>query len=139
MNIKGKISLIKIEITEGMLVSNFETVISTMHRLKSLGFTLAIDDFGTGFSSLNYLKIFPIDVLKIDRAFIFDMHDSDKNKSIVKSIIDLAHNLGFSVIAEGVEEAEHANQLSVMGCEEYQGYYFSKPLPVREFESLVEQ
>lgn len=132
-------ALIKIEITEGMLVSNFETVISTMHRLKSLGFTLAIDDFGTGFSSLNYLKQFPVDVLKIDRTFIFDMHDSDKNKSIVKSIIDLAHNLGFSVIAEGVEEAEHANQLSVMGCEEYQGYYFSKPLPVPEFESLVKQ
>jgi len=132
-------SLIKIEITEGMLVSNIENVIGTMHRLKSQGFILAIDDFGAGFSSLNYLKQFPIDVLKIDRSFIMDMHDSNRNKSIVKSIIDLAHNLDFRVIAEGVEQVEHVDELSMMGCEEYQGYYFSKPLPVTQFECLIEK
>ena len=129
-------SKIKIEITEGMLIDNIEEVIKTMHRLKSLGFILAIDDFGTGFSSLNYLKQFPIDVLKIDRSFIMDMHHSYKNLSIVRSIVDLAHNLGFRVIAEGVELLEHVKELQGLECEEYQGYYFSKPLEVTQFEAF---
>ena len=132
-------SSIKIEITEGMLVDNIDQVIKTMHSLKSLGFILAIDDFGTGFSSLNYLKQFPIDVLKIDRSFIMDMHQSYKNLSIVRSIVDLAHNLGFSVIAEGVELIEHVNELHELACEEYQGYYFSRPVEVCEFETLFSE
>lgn len=129
-------SQVKIEITEGMLVHNVEKVIDTMLRLKDLGFILAIDDFGTGFSSLNYLKQFPVDILKIDRSFIIDMHESPKNKSIVRTIVELAHNLDFNVIAEGVEHLSHLTTLSELGCEEYQGYYFSKPLEVRDFESL---
>lgn len=132
-------SQVKIEITEGMLVHNVEEVIKTMLRLKQLGFILAIDDFGTGFSSLNYLKQFPVDILKIDRSFIMDMHESPKNKSIVRTIVELAHNLDFNVIAEGVEHKSHLSTLSELGCEEYQGYYFSKPLEIADFESLYSQ
>jgi diguanylate cyclase (GGDEF)-like protein/PAS domain S-box-containing protein len=129
-------SQVKIEITEGMLIENIEQVIETMKRLKTLGFILAIDDFGTGFSSLNYLKQFPIDILKIDRSFIMDMHESPKNKSIVRTIVELAHNLEFNVIAEGVEMEAHLSTLAELGCEEFQGYYFSKPLEIDRFETL---
>ncbi len=129
-------SQIKIEITEGMLIDNIEQVIETMKRLKEIGFILAVDDFGTGFSSLNYLKQFPVDVLKIDRSFIMDMDESKKNRSIVRTIIELAHNLEFNVIAEGVEHQSHLSLLTQLGCEEYQGYYFSKPLEVTQFESF---
>ena len=99
-------SRIKIEITEGMLLENIDLAISTMEQIKALGFRLSLDDFGTGFSSLNYLKRFPIDVLKIDRSFIMDMHKSDVDKSIVRSIVNLANNLNLNVIAEGVEISE---------------------------------
>ncbi len=125
----------KIEITEGMLLQNIEQAIITMSELKTMGFLLAVDDFGTGFSSLNYLKRFPIDILKIDRSFISDMHQSKKDKRIVRSIIDLAHNLELSVVAEGVETLEHLQILAKYDCEEYQGYYFSKPV---DTESIVE-
>jgi diguanylate cyclase (GGDEF)-like protein/PAS domain S-box-containing protein len=130
---------VKIEITEGMLVENVNVVIDTMCRLKALGFILAIDDFGTGFSSLQYLKQFPIDILKIDRSFIMDMHDSHKNKSIVRTIVELAHNLDFSVIAEGVERVSHLDELTKLGCEEYQGYYFSRPVAVNQFETMYQE
>ncbi len=130
-------SRIKIEITEGMLLENIDLAISTMEKIKALGFKLSLDDFGTGFSSLNYLKKFPIDVLKIDRSFIMDMHKSDVDKSIVRSIVNLADNLNLSVIAEGVEINEHLEFLQQLNCQQYQGYYFSKAIPVSEIEQLV--
>jgi len=130
-------ALIKIEITEGMLLEEIEKAITTMGQIKALGFTLSLDDFGTGFSSLNYLKQFPIDILKIDRSFIMDMHKSTVDQSIVRSIIDLAHNLNLSVVAEGVELVEHLALLEQLNCQEYQGYYFSKALPVTDIENLV--
>lgn len=128
---------ISIEITEGMLVENLETVKRTMRQLKALGFILAVDDFGTGFSSLNYLKEFPIDVLKVDKTFIMNMHESKKDKNIVRSIIELAHNLDFQVVAEGVEFEQHLNALKQMSCEQYQGYYFSRPVSASKFEEFV--
>jgi diguanylate cyclase (GGDEF)-like protein/PAS domain S-box-containing protein len=130
-------ALIKIEITEGTLLNNIEQAIETMHKIKQLGFKLSLDDFGTGFSSLNYLKQFPIDILKIDRTFIMDMHQSSIDQSIVRSIIDLAQNLDLSVVAEGVELVEHLALLQELNCQEYQGYLYSKPITNDAFEQLV--
>lgn len=129
--------LIKIEITEGVLLSNIDQAIETMEQIKALGFKLALDDFGTGFSSLNYLKKFPIDFLKIDRSFITGMHTSIVDQNIVGSIISLAHTLGIKVVGEGVELKEHLVELQKMNCEEYQGYLYSKPLPIKSFEALL--
>ncbi|MFT5756177.1 MAG: diguanylate cyclase (GGDEF)-like protein/PAS domain S-box-containing protein [Alteromonadaceae bacterium] len=130
-------SAIKIEITEGTLLNNIEQAIKTMHKMKNLGFKLSLDDFGTGFSSLNYLKQFPIDVLKIDRSFIMDMHQSSIDLSIVRSIIDLAHNLNLSVVAEGVELTEHLTLLQALNCQEYQGYFYSRAISSDAFEQLL--
>jgi len=130
-------SLIKIEITEGMLLEKIDVAIKTMEQIKSLGFKLSLDDFGTGFSSLNYLKQFPIDILKIDRTFIMGMHESTVDQSIVRSIVDLAGNLNLSVVAEGVELGEHLEFLQQLNCQEYQGYYFSKAVSLKEIEHLV--
>ena len=132
-----KASHIKIEITEGMLLNDIEQAIETMNGIKALGFQLALDDFGTGFSSLNYLKKFPIDILKVDRSFIMGMHQSSVDQSIVRSIISLAHTLNLKVIGEGVELEEHIDELKKMNCEEYQGYFYSKPLPLVDFEALL--
>jgi diguanylate cyclase (GGDEF)-like protein/PAS domain S-box-containing protein len=128
---------IKIEITEGMLLDKIDIAILTMQQLKALGFKLSLDDFGTGFSSLSYLKQFPIDILKIDRSFIMGMHESSIDQSIVRSIINLANNLNLSVIAEGVELSEHLAFLQQLNCQEYQGYYFSKAISFKELEQLV--
>jgi diguanylate cyclase (GGDEF)-like protein/PAS domain S-box-containing protein len=130
---------IKLEITEGMLIDDTHRAIETMQKLKQMGFILAIDDFGTGFSSLSYLKLFPVDVLKIDRTFVMDMSDSDKSNCIVKSIIDLAHCLEFTLVAEGVETLEHRDKLNSMGCEEYQGYYYSRPISATDFKALYQE
>jgi len=131
-------ALIKIEITESTLLHNIDQAIETMEQIKSLGFLLALDDFGTGFSSLNYLKRFPIDTLKIDRSFIMGMHESAVDQTIVQSIISLAHTLHLRVVGEGVELKEHLNELQKMHCEEYQGYLYSKPVPINEFEALFQ-
>jgi EAL domain-containing protein (putative c-di-GMP-specific phosphodiesterase class I) len=105
-----------------------------MHQLKDIGFKLSIDDFGTGYSSLSYLKQFPIDKLKIDRAFVMDIESNNDDKILAKSIIDLAHNLNLSVIAEGVENDQQLAIIEQLGAEEIQGFYFSKPKPASEIE-----
>ena len=128
---------IKIEITEGMLLNNIEQAIETMNGIKAIGFQLALDDFGTGFSSLNYLKKFPLDFLKIDRSFIAEIHESSVDKSIVGSIISLAHTLNLKVVGEGVEMEKHLTELQNLACEEYQGFYYSKPLQLHAFEALL--
>lgn len=123
-------SRLKLEITEGTIMDNARSVISTLHEIRSLRIQLAIDDFGTGYSSLSYLRRFPINTLKIDRSFVSRMIIDSDNAEIVRTIVTLAHNLGMDVTAEGVETPEQAEYLINMGCEYGQGYLFSKPLDV---------
>jgi EAL domain-containing protein (putative c-di-GMP-specific phosphodiesterase class I) len=127
----------ELELTESLFMSEVTPAVDLLHRMKALGVNLSIDDFGTGYSSLSYLSRFPIDVLKIDRSFVADITDDANDAAIVTSIIALAHNLKLSVIAEGVETAEQLDYLRSQGCDEMQGYYFSRPLPAAEFEQLL--
>jgi EAL domain-containing protein (putative c-di-GMP-specific phosphodiesterase class I) len=130
---------LELELTESLFMSDVTPAVELLHRMKALGVQLSIDDFGTGYSSFSYLSRFPIDVLKIDRSFVNDIHIDANDAAIVASIIALAHNLRLSVIAEGVETAEQLDYLRHQGCDEMQGYYFSRPLPVHEFEQLLRQ
>jgi len=132
-------SCLELELTESLFMSDVTPAVELLHRMKALGINLSIDDFGTGYSSLSYLSRFPIDVLKIDRSFVNDITHDANDAAIVASIIALAHNLRLSVIAEGVETAEQLDYLRHQGCDEMQGYYFSKPLPAHEFEKLLRQ
>ncbi|MFC5511249.1 EAL domain-containing protein [Massilia jejuensis] len=128
---------LEIELTESLFMSDITPAVDLLHRMKALGVNLSIDDFGTGYSSLSYLSRFPIDVLKIDRSFVADITRDANDEAIVTSIIALAHNLKLAVIAEGVETGEQLDYLRRHGCDEMQGYYFSKPLPAHEFEQLM--
>jgi diguanylate cyclase (GGDEF)-like protein/PAS domain S-box-containing protein len=130
---------LELELTESLFMSDVTPAVELLHRMKSLGVHLSIDDFGTGYSSFSYLSRFPIDVLKIDRSFVNDIGHDANDAAIVASIIALAHNLRLSVIAEGVETAEQLDYLRHQGCDEMQGYYFSRPLPADEFEQLLRQ
>jgi EAL domain-containing protein (putative c-di-GMP-specific phosphodiesterase class I)/GGDEF domain-containing protein/CHASE3 domain sensor protein len=129
---------IELEITEGVIMYNESDTIDLLHKLKAVGLMLSIDDFGTGYSSLSYLKQFPIDKLKIDQSFIFNVNTNEADKAIVSAIVDLGKNLGLTLIAEGVEELEHLNILKDMGCQEIQGYYFSRPLPVAKLHTFLQ-
>jgi diguanylate cyclase (GGDEF)-like protein/PAS domain S-box-containing protein len=122
-----------LEITESMAVDT-EYSLNVLRKLKDIGIGLSIDDFGTGYSSLKYLKSFPIDYLKIDRAFVRDIINDNNDVNIVKAIITLAHNLQLRVIAEGVETKEQLDFLKKYDCDEIQGYLFSKPIPVEELD-----
>ncbi len=120
---------IELELTESMLMTNTECAASVLGVLKKMGLRLSVDDFGTGYSSLAYLKQFPLDALKIDRQFIRNLTTSDKDAAIATSIIQLAHNLGLEVVAEGVETDEQLVALDALGCDIVQGFYFSRPVP----------
>ena len=128
-------STVQIEITESAMM-NIEETLKIMENMKKIGVSIAIDDFGTGYSSLKYLRHLPIDVLKIDQSFVREL--SDVNKSIIKTVINLAQNMNLNVIAEGVETMEHVSFLKEQHCTEMQGYYFSKPLPIEQFEDLLD-
>ncbi len=130
---------LELELTESLFMSDITPAVELLHRMKALGVNLSIDDFGTGYSSLSYLWRFPIDVLKIDRSFVADITRDANDEAIVTSIIALAHNLKLAVIAEGVETQEQLDYLRRHGCDEMQGYYFSKPLPAHEFEQLLRE
>lgn len=110
-----------------------------MEALRFLGFKIAIDDFGTGYSSLNYLARLPLDNLKIDKSFVFSMQNNPADMTIVSTIITLAHQLGLSVVAEGVETESQASLLREMKCNEFQGYLFCKPLPEQDFVRLLQE
>jgi len=129
---------LKLELTESMLVDDIEKIIATMNTLKETGIQFSMDDFGTGYSSLQYLKRLPLAQLKIDMSFVRDMTAKGDN-AIVQTIIAMAHSLNLNVIAEGVETEEQRQLLSLYGCHHYQGYLFSKPLPVAQFEALLKQ
>jgi diguanylate cyclase (GGDEF)-like protein/PAS domain S-box-containing protein len=123
---------LEIELTESMLMLNTEYTHGVLRAMKNMGLRLAIDDFGTGYSSLAYLKHFALDFLKIDKHFIENLTTSTKDAAITTSIIQLGHNLGLGVIAEGVETVEQMNLLQELGCDYVQGYYFGRPLPAHE-------
>jgi EAL domain-containing protein (putative c-di-GMP-specific phosphodiesterase class I) len=128
---------LELEITESSLVHDTKNFIYTLHELKALGVKLAIDDFGTGYSSMAYLKDFPVDRLKIDQVFVSHLETEPSNIAILKAIIALGHSLGMKVIAEGVETAYQQAFLHGIGCDELQGYYFSKPLPMKVLEMFI--
>ena len=118
-------------------MSGVESVIATLNELHEIGVGLALDDFGTGFSSMNYLKQFPLDRLKIDQSFVRDILTSEEDGSITKAIIQLGHSLGLKVIAEGVESERQLEFLRESGCDEAQGYYFSRPIPAEELGAML--
>jgi diguanylate cyclase (GGDEF)-like protein/PAS domain S-box-containing protein len=128
---------LKLELTEGLLVTSIGDVISKMARLKNEGISFALDDFGTGYSSLAYLQRLPLDQLKIDRSFVKDIVGDPSGAAIAKTIIALAGNLGLTVIAEGVETAAQRDFLAAEGCRLYQGYLFGRPLPIEDFEASM--
>ncbi|RFU71644.1 bifunctional diguanylate cyclase/phosphodiesterase [Peribacillus saganii] len=128
-----------LELTETMAMNNLEHSIEKLEQFKSLGIGLSLDDFGTGFSSLSYLKKFPINELKIDQSFIRDMIIDSQDASIVKAIISIAKSLNLTVVAEGVETEKHVNFLHQQQCDQAQGYYFSKPVPSSEIENILKE
>ncbi|HEX8652255.1 MAG TPA: EAL domain-containing protein [Pyrinomonadaceae bacterium] len=128
---------LKLEITESMVMENIEAATEMLEELRALGVQLSIDDFGTGYSSLSYLHRFPIDTLKIDRSFVTQMSENNENAEIVRTIVMLAQNLGMDVVAEGVETNEQLALLRKLGCENGQGYFFSKPLDVAGAEKII--
>ena len=124
---------LELEITESQLMDNAVAAQAQMAALKALGLQLSIDDFGTGYSSLAYLKRLPVDELKIDKSFVMGMEAGEDDAMIVRSTIDLAHNLGLTVVAEGVETAAILERLRALACDEAQGYHITRPLPVEDF------
>lgn len=128
---------LKLELTESLLVDNVQETIGKMLALRETGIGFALDDFGTGYSSLSYLKRLPLDQLKIDQSFVRDVLDDPSDATIARTIVALAKTLGLGVIAEGVETAAQLDFLREAGCYAYQGYFFSRPLPIGEFERFV--
>jgi EAL domain-containing protein (putative c-di-GMP-specific phosphodiesterase class I) len=133
---KANPHLLKLELTESLLISNIDDIIEKMSMLKSKGIGFSLDDFGTGFSSLSYLKRMPLDQLKIDRSFVRDVLTDPNDAAIASTIITLAKSLNLTVIAEGVETASQRDFLANAGCHAYQGYFFSRPLPIDKFEEF---
>jgi EAL domain-containing protein (putative c-di-GMP-specific phosphodiesterase class I) len=119
---------LKIEITESSIMADPAHALAILSLLQSMGVRLSVDDFGTGYSSLTHLRELPIDEIKIDKSFVMGMTRSDADAAIVRTVIDLAHNLGKQVCAEGVEDAETWNRLRDLGCDLAQGYWISRPL-----------
>jgi diguanylate cyclase (GGDEF)-like protein len=128
---------LEVEITESALMSDPEESVAILRRLSEMGVLVSVDDFGTGYSSMSYLQRFPIDKLKIDRTFISDVTSSNDDASIVSAIVSLGHTLNLKVIAEGVETPEQLEFLQMLGCDQYQGYHYSRPMPAAEFAELI--
>jgi diguanylate cyclase (GGDEF)-like protein len=128
---------LEVELTESAVMSDPEKSIAILEQLSAMGVLVSVDDFGTGYSSMSYLRRFPIDKLKIDRVFIDEIVSRPEDASIVRAIVSLAHSLRLKVVAEGVETPAQLDFLKTAGCDEYQGYHFSRPLPAADFEHLI--
>lgn len=130
-------SLLELEVTEGTLIESNRVIQPLFKALQDQGISIAIDDFGTGYSSLSYLKRFSVDILKIDKSFVDDIETDKDDRAIIRAIISMAHSLELKVLAEGVETQAQKAFLSKQGCDFYQGYLKSRPLPVKEFLDSV--
>jgi len=130
---------LELEVTESTLMENAQRMGTALTELRSLGLGLAIDDFGTGYSSFASLAHLPVNKLKIDKIFIDDLGQTERANTLCAAIIAMAHNLKLSVVAEGVETELQHQQLKAMGCDEAQGYWYSRPLPLEQFEAFVKQ
>jgi len=131
-------NLLEVEITESLLMESQQQACAVLAQLQAMGVTTAVDDFGTGYSSLAYLKMLPIDHLKIDRAFIKDLPGDDDGVAITRAIIDLGHALGFRITAEGIETREQYEFLRNAGCDQGQGYVIGRPMPADQFERWLD-
>jgi EAL domain-containing protein (putative c-di-GMP-specific phosphodiesterase class I) len=126
-----------VEVTESAMIENISNSLKTLQEIRKLGASIALDDFGTGYSSLGHLKNFPVTHIKIDRSFIADIVTNERDATLVKSIINMAHGMGLQVTAEGVENEQQVDQLLHFECDEMQGYLFSKPVPEKEATKLL--
>jgi diguanylate cyclase (GGDEF)-like protein/PAS domain S-box-containing protein len=128
---------LELEITEGVLIEDFDRGLALLRRLKGLGVRISMDDFGSGYSSLSYLQAFPFDKIKIDRAFVMNLGRNPQSAAIVRAVIGLGHGLEMSIVAEGVETQEQLSFLAEQGCDAVQGYFIGKPLPIRQYGAMV--
>src|SRR4051812_32388476 len=128
---------LELEITEGVLIEDFDRGLALLRRLKALGVRVSMDDFGSGYSSLSYLQAFPFDKIKIDRAFVMNLGRNPQSAAIVRAVIDLGHGLEMSIVAEGVETQEQLSFLADEGCDAVQGYFLGKPQPIGHYAALV--
>lgn len=119
-----------------MVIEDFDRAIQNIKMIKNFGIKISMDDFGTGYSSLNYLKVLPIDIIKIDKSFVDTINVNDKDKILLKNIINILHEFQMDVIAEGVENEQQYETLKTIQCDMFQGYYFGKPVDEIKFESL---
>ena len=132
-------SEIELEVTESILIEDFEVVTEKLRILKNYGIRISLDDFGTGFSSLSYLKTLPINTLKIDKSFIDTVLSDSATRVITESIVEMVKSLGFESIAEGVEDEQQYKYLHAIGCDVIQGFYLGKPLPSSDMEALIQK
>jgi len=132
-------SLLKIEITEGVLISHNDLAMRTIRQLRDIGVQVVLDDFGTGFSSLSYLQSFDFDVVKIDRSFVRYIDERPQSRQLTRAIIDMGHGLDMQVVAEGIENARQASLLQLLGCDLLQGYFLGVPSKIEDFSAMVEE
>jgi len=126
-----------LELTESLLMENASLSVETLHQLMALGPKISMDDFGTGYSSLSYLKRLPLHELKIDRSFLVDVTSNREDQALVSAVVYLAHEFGLRVVAEGVEEKEQLDFLASLSCDQYQGYFFSRPVSVKDLAPML--
>jgi len=128
---------LELEITEGVLIEDFDRGLALLRRLKALGVRVCMDDFGSGYSSLSYLQAFPFDKIKVDRAFVINLGRNPQSAAIIRAVVDLGHGLEMSIVAEGVETLDQLGFLAKEGCDAVQGYLIGKPFPIGQYAATV--
>jgi EAL domain-containing protein (putative c-di-GMP-specific phosphodiesterase class I) len=132
-------SLLRLEVTESAVMGDPARAAEILRRLHELGVSLSIDDFGTGYTSMAYLRRLPVDELKVDRSFVIGMTENEHDAVLVRTAIDLGHNLGLTVVAEGVERAAHVSALRALECDVAQGYHYARPMPAADVTALLDR